>query len=518
MNFNSLFFPAPQKSYSYLTFYNELIYIPKNITKNLKTIVSYIPCLFIPYKPKRNGQITQQYLKDKEFRDKTYKNHKLLIYFHGNAEDIGHSYEFLNSLSDKFHLNILSMEYPGYGIYRNEEADSETISLNAQIVFDYVTQSLKFDPKDIILFGRSMGSGPACQISEISKPAALILLSPYTSLRDAVKSILGSIPSLLVKERFKNLDVIQRVTCPTLIVHGQSDTLIPFSHSQQLHINCGGPSKLIMPKKMTHNEFDLHRDLFEPVKQFFIESNLLTSCVRGQVQTIKEKYFAPPRNMRDQQGTQNTFSQESNSDNNQLKQSKSTPQLVPLIMTTAYQHTLQSKFEDESLLVLLHSKTQNLQNKQQSSTVDNRILQTKKFPLSGFEVTKSQQRDKSPVPQSEEKLKLEIRDSVKAKNMNGIDVNKRIQLSKSVKENAGLHHPSSFKIGPKTSRALVNQNKQFFLASKSNKGSFQQPTGSKNEDTDNTIIQDEARRGDALNIKIWKTLFDRKGKPQLQDL
>lgn len=128
-------------------------------------------------------------------------------------------------------MNVLSVEYPGYGIYRNEPPDSNSISQNAEVVFDFVVQGLKFDPKDIVLFGRSMGSGPATFLAELVKPAALILLSPYTSLRDCVKSLLGTIPSLIVKERFKNLDVIKKVTCPTLIVHGQSDTLIPFSHA-----------------------------------------------------------------------------------------------------------------------------------------------------------------------------------------------------------------------------------------------------------------------------------------------
>jgi len=74
------------------------------------------------------------------------------------------------------------MEYPGYGIYKSENADCETLQLNAQILFDFVVKTLKFDPKDVILFGRSMGSGPACHLASISKPAALILLSPYTSL------------------------------------------------------------------------------------------------------------------------------------------------------------------------------------------------------------------------------------------------------------------------------------------------------------------------------------------------
>lgn len=49
MNFNSLFFPAPKPSYSFMTYYNEMIYIPKNlITKNSASI-SYIPCLYFKY-------------------------------------------------------------------------------------------------------------------------------------------------------------------------------------------------------------------------------------------------------------------------------------------------------------------------------------------------------------------------------------------------------------------------------------------------------------------------------------
>lgn len=41
-----------------------------------------------------------------EKQHQAYKNHKMLIYFHGNAEDIGHSYDFLNQISDMFHVSI----------------------------------------------------------------------------------------------------------------------------------------------------------------------------------------------------------------------------------------------------------------------------------------------------------------------------------------------------------------------------------------------------------------------------
>ena len=57
------------------------------------------------------------------------------------------------------------MEFPGYGIYKNEPSDSETIQLNSKVVFDFVINDLNFQPQEVILFGRSMGSGPACYLA-----------------------------------------------------------------------------------------------------------------------------------------------------------------------------------------------------------------------------------------------------------------------------------------------------------------------------------------------------------------
>lgn len=74
---------------------------------------------------------------------------------------------------------------------------------------------------------------------------------------------------MIVKERFDNLSAIKKARCPTLIIHGQADKLIPESHSVELHKSCGGPSKLIMPQYMTHNDFDLNSDIVKPIHQFF---------------------------------------------------------------------------------------------------------------------------------------------------------------------------------------------------------------------------------------------------------
>ena len=57
-----------------------------------------------------------------------------------------------------------------------------------------------------------MGSGPTSYLSSIKNPFALLLMSPYTSIKDAAKSLLGwaSFLSVIVYEKFRNIDTIKK--------------------------------------------------------------------------------------------------------------------------------------------------------------------------------------------------------------------------------------------------------------------------------------------------------------------
>jgi len=48
-------------------------------------------------------------------------------------------------------------------------------------------------------------------------------MCPYTSIRNVVKNLTGSFISLLVAERFRNIDCIKGVKAPTLFIHGKKD-------------------------------------------------------------------------------------------------------------------------------------------------------------------------------------------------------------------------------------------------------------------------------------------------------
>jgi len=107
--------------------------------------------------------------------------------------------------------------------------------MDAEAVFDYFTSKMGLHPKNIILFGRSIGGGPATWLASRKNIGALVLMSAFTSIRAVVQHLVGKWAQYLVKERFNNLEYISRVTCPTFIVHGLKDKLIPFKHSQDLY-------------------------------------------------------------------------------------------------------------------------------------------------------------------------------------------------------------------------------------------------------------------------------------------
>lgn len=62
---------------------------------------------------------------------------------------------------------------------------------DAEYVYDYLNQVLGIEEKNIIIFGRSMGSGPATHVSSVRNPGALLLMSSFKSIRSIAEDQAG---------------------------------------------------------------------------------------------------------------------------------------------------------------------------------------------------------------------------------------------------------------------------------------------------------------------------------------
>ena len=112
-----------------------------------------------------------------------------------------------------------------------------SIMRDSEAVYEYLTTRLRVKPRNIIVFGRSIGSGPATYLASKREVGALVLMSAFTSIRAVVKDFVGKFAQYVIMERFNNLETIANVKCPTFLVHGQKDNLIPYNHSEELHRN-----------------------------------------------------------------------------------------------------------------------------------------------------------------------------------------------------------------------------------------------------------------------------------------
>ena len=160
---------------------------------------------------------------------------RVALIFHGNADRI-HSFVRVQRWLAESAITSYSVEYRGYrgldsgwpserGLYEDGEAAFELMRREEGIASD-----------EAIVLGSSIGTGIASHVAATFHPKALVLLSPYTSLKELVREMpfFGYLSPFLWY-RFPTLDNIGalRKSC-VIAAHGHRDTVIPFQHSVRL--------------------------------------------------------------------------------------------------------------------------------------------------------------------------------------------------------------------------------------------------------------------------------------------
>ena len=110
-------------------------------------------------------------------------------------------------------------------------------------------------PEEIVVWGRSLGGGVACEIAQGQPIAALVLESTFYSLDELARRQYWFLPTTwLLKFHFDNGSKLRRVNAPVLIIHSLEDRYIPFSHADKLFDAASEP-RLLLQTTGTHLEF-----------------------------------------------------------------------------------------------------------------------------------------------------------------------------------------------------------------------------------------------------------------------
>jgi len=204
---------------------------------------------------------------------------RTLLFLHGNAGNISHRLESLKIFYD-LGLSVLIIDYRGYGLSGGKPHETGTYS-DAETAWNYLINEQDLSPREIIIFGRSLGGGIASWLALEKSPAALILESTFTSMPD-----MGALryPYLPVKWlsniRYPSLERVDKIRSPILVIHSPDDELIPYHHGQQLYER-GKSSKSFLNIEGGHNDGFLRSgDTYTLGLRDFIQQHLDTDTAR----------------------------------------------------------------------------------------------------------------------------------------------------------------------------------------------------------------------------------------------
>ncbi|MGJ8641967.1 MAG: alpha/beta hydrolase [Luteolibacter sp.] len=184
---------------------------------------------------------------------------KTLLFSHGNAEDMGNYLSWFQQLRTNG-LGIAAYDYPGYGQSTGTPSEASCERAISAAWERLMEKGVK--PQDIIIMGRSVGSGPSVWLAGREKDTAgMILLSPFKSAFTTVTRI-----PILPGDRFPNLKRIKNINLPLLVIHGTEDGVINCSHGESLVEACPSTKKTYHPIEGAG-----HNDVFQLAGDEFIE-------------------------------------------------------------------------------------------------------------------------------------------------------------------------------------------------------------------------------------------------------
>lgn len=159
-----------------------------------------------------------------------------VLYLHGNYEQLGSVGEYLPEFV-KAGYAVFAVDYHGYG--RSGGTASETnLYADAETAYAYLRTLLGVPADRIVIFGYSLGGGPAVELAVHQPAAGLVLQGPFVS----AYRVLTRIP-LFPGDKFVNIAKVPGLKQPTLVIHGTADQVVPFWHGEKIYAAITAPKQ-----------------------------------------------------------------------------------------------------------------------------------------------------------------------------------------------------------------------------------------------------------------------------------
>ncbi|KAK1436309.1 hypothetical protein QVD17_02088 [Tagetes erecta] len=231
---------------------------------------------------KRGNKIVAFYLKNPYAR-------LTLLYSHGNAADLGQLFDLFVQLKANLRVNLMGYDYSGYGASTGKPTELNTYA-DIEAVYECLQTEYGVSQEDLILYGQSVGSGPTLHLaSKLPRLRGVVLHSAILSgLR-----VVCHVNCRFCFDIYKNVNKIQKVKCPALVIHGTEDDVVNWLHGNRLWKLAKDPYEPLWVKGGGHCNLELYPDYIRHLYKFIYDMETMTT--KTQLTKIKERLRLPKK-------------------------------------------------------------------------------------------------------------------------------------------------------------------------------------------------------------------------------
>jgi uncharacterized protein len=177
----------------------------------------------------------------------------VVLFFHGNGDSIELRVpRFREIVSDG--TGLLALSFRGYAGSSGQPTE-EGLLLDAESAYAFA--AARYPSERIVIWGYSLGSGPAVITAAKHPVGKLVLEAPFTSAADVAAAAYPFVPvRLLMKDQYRSEAYIEKLAVPLLVLHGERDRVIGFQMGRRLFDMAPEPKQFIAFPLANHVDLD----------------------------------------------------------------------------------------------------------------------------------------------------------------------------------------------------------------------------------------------------------------------
>jgi len=224
------------------------------------------------YAPARQGRVT-------------------LLYCHGNAGNLSYAVDHIKGLV-RLGVNVLIFDYRGYGRSQGKP-DEAGLYKDANAAYQFLMHTGRGDPRQLIIYGQSLGGVVAAHLAARQKCAGLIVESSFTSAQDMARELYPWLPvRWLIKSRLDAAAAVGKVRAPVLVLHGTRDRTVPFRLGRRLFERAEEPKFFHGVENADHNDVYVvgGRSYYAKLEEFIFSLAIPLAMLEPSTQSSHGEY------------------------------------------------------------------------------------------------------------------------------------------------------------------------------------------------------------------------------------